>query len=152
MLYDTAAELATTTGHLADAIDDQRPGWPALAEQARALINMLASKAHHVPEPDVDAITARAATAPGGYWVSFADSVWIPWHGLDDAEPSHGWDHGRYLAAVDNDWHGCDEPPAELWAFLATARDDVLTLAAEVRRLRAALHTARRGEGTGGAA
>lgn len=87
---------------------------------------------------DVDAITARAEAAPGGYWVVVGDSVFIPWGADDDAPPAAGWDHGRYLAVQDNDWHGTAGPPAELWAFLAAARDDVLSLAAEVRRQRAA--------------
>ena len=84
---------------------------------------------------DVDAIAARAQAAPGGYWVAFSDSLWIPWHADTDAPGPSGWDHGRYIAVQDNDWHGDEEPPAELWRFLAAARDDVLTLAAEVRRL-----------------
>jgi len=87
---------------------------------------------------DVDAIAARAEAAPGGYWVAVGDSVFIPWAADDDAPQASGWDHGRYLAVQDGDWHGTAEPPAELWAFLAAARDDVLSLAAEVRRQRAA--------------
>jgi hypothetical protein len=138
--YDTAAALAITAEHLADALDDNRPGWPALAETARALASALTPPPEGTSaEPDVDAIAARAAAAPAGQWLSFADSLWIPWHALDDAEPVRGWDHGRFLAVTDNRWHGSEEPPAALWTFLAAARDDVLTLAAEVRRLRAAL-------------
>jgi hypothetical protein len=91
---------------------------------------------------DVEAIAARAAAAPGGGWIPFPDSVWIPWDTDDDTPPVSPWDHGRYIAIQENDWHGTGEPPAELWAFLASARDDVLTLAAEVRRLNAALDTA----------
>jgi hypothetical protein len=87
---------------------------------------------------DVDAIAARAEAAPGGYWVVVGDSVFIPWGADDDAPQASAWDHGRYLAVQDNGWHGTEEPPAELWAFLAAARDDVLSLAAEVRRQRAA--------------
>lgn len=87
---------------------------------------------------DVDAITARAQAAPGGYWVVVGDSVFIPWDAAGDAPQVSAWDHGRYLAVQDSDWYGTAEPPAELWAFLAAARDDVLTLAAEVRRQRAA--------------
>jgi hypothetical protein len=86
---------------------------------------------------DVDAITARAEAAPGGPWLAFSDSLWIPWHA--DAAPCSPWDHGRYIAVRDGDWHGDEDPPAELWTFLADARDDVLSLAAEVRRLRTAL-------------
>jgi hypothetical protein len=87
---------------------------------------------------DVDAIAARADAAPAGYWVEFPDSVFIPWGADDDAPQVSAWDHGRYIAIQDNDWYGTEEPLAELWAFLAAARDDVLSLAAEVRRLRAA--------------
>lgn len=87
---------------------------------------------------DVDAIAARAQAAPGGYWVAFTDSIWIPWHADTDATPCSPHDHGRYIAAQDDDWHGGEDPPAELWAFLAAARDDVLTLAAEFRRLTSA--------------
>ena len=88
---------------------------------------------------DVDAIAARAEAAPGGYWVAFSDSMWIPWDAADDTpSPVSPWGHGRYIAIQENHWHGTEEPPAELWAFLAAARDDVLSLAAEVRRLRAA--------------
>ena len=41
--YDTAAALAITAADLADAVDDQRPDAPALAEKARALLDMLTS-------------------------------------------------------------------------------------------------------------
>jgi hypothetical protein len=93
---------------------------------------------------DVDAIAARAEAAPGGCWVAFPDSLWIPWAATTDDESYGTWDAGRYLAIPENEWHtGSDNPPPDLWAFLATARDDVLSLAAEVRRLRAALATAR---------
>jgi hypothetical protein len=139
IMYDTAAALAMTADDLADAIDDQRPGWPVLAETARALLNTLTAPAHAPAGPDIDVIAARAAAAPGGHWIAWPDSVWIPWHGLDDAEPENAWGHGRYLAVQDNDWHGSDQPPAALWAFLAAARHDVLALTAEVRRLRALL-------------
>ena len=140
ILYDTAAALAMAADDLADAIDDERPGWPILAEQARGLLNTLTARGHgHAIEPDLDAIAARAAAAPGGYWVNMGDCIWVPWSALDDTEPFTAWDHGRYLAVQDNPWHGTTEPPGELWEFLAAARDDVLTLAAEVRRLRATL-------------
>ena len=142
ILYDTAAALAVAAEDLADAIDDQRPGWPSLAEQARGLLNTLTARAHgHIIEPGIEAITARAAAAPGGYWADLGDCIWIPWSATDDAESASVWDHGRYIAVQDNPWHGT-EPPGELWRFLAAARDDVLTLAAEVRRLRAALAAA----------
>ncbi len=146
--YDTAAALAMTAGHLADAVDDNRPGWPRLAWRARALADALHSQPgpHGAPpagEPDVEAIAARAAAAPDGYWVAMPDGIWIPWAAPDDTDPASAWDHGRYIGICDGDWHGTTEPPAALWAFLAAARDDVLTLAAEVRRLRAAPGTAR---------
>jgi hypothetical protein len=150
VMYDTAAALAVTAEDLADAIDDQRPGWPALAETARVLLGALTAPGRGPrPEPDVDAIAARAVAAPGGRWIAWPDSVWVPWHGLDDAEPESPREHGRYLAVRHNDWHGTDQPPAALWAFLAHARDDVLTLAAEVRRLRGVL-TATRAAATAG--
>jgi hypothetical protein len=89
---------------------------------------------------DVDAIAARAEAAPGGGWVAFTDQLWIPWSAPDDDPPAGAWDTGRYLRVEKGDWHaGSDDPPPALWEFLASARADVLTLTAEVRRLRAAL-------------
>jgi hypothetical protein len=90
---------------------------------------------------DVDAIAARAEAAPGGNWEAFTDSLWLPWHaGTDDETDGHWSTSGRWLTVREGIWHaGSEDPPPELWAFLAAARDDVLTLAAEVRRLRAAL-------------
>jgi hypothetical protein len=143
ILYETAAALAMTAADLADAIDDERHGWPILAEQARGLLNTLTARAHgHVIEPEVDAIAARAATAPGGTWTDEGDRIWVPWSALDDAGPFRDGDDGRYIGVLPGYWHGTTEPPGELWEFLAAARHDVLTLAAEVRRLRAALATA----------
>jgi hypothetical protein len=89
---------------------------------------------------DVDAITARAQAAPGGPWAAFTDSLWIPWTtGTDDEHEPGDWSwSGRWIAVQNGGWHtGSEDPPPELWEFLAAARDDVLTLAAEVRRLRA---------------
>jgi NTP pyrophosphatase (non-canonical NTP hydrolase) len=40
-LYDTAVALAVTTEHLADAIDDNRPGWLDLATAASDLLDKL---------------------------------------------------------------------------------------------------------------
>lgn len=91
----------------------------------------------------VDEIEARAAAAPGGCWIPFADKLRIPWSAHDDEEPVSAWCSGRYLVIEENDWHGAGEPPESLWQFLAHAREDVLALAAEVRRLRAGLGTAR---------
>lgn len=139
LLYDTAAALAMTAEDLADAIDDQRPDWPILAEQARGHLNTLTARAHgHPIEPEVDAIAARAAVAPGGAWGDIGDGIWIPWHAPDDKSPCD-WGHGRYITVQHNPWHGTTEPPDALWEFLAAARDDVLILAAEIRRLQAAL-------------
>ena len=147
ILYDTAAALAVAAADLADAIDDERPGWPILAEQARGLLNTLTARPHgHTIEPGVDAIAARAAAAPGGYWADLGDSHLGSVVRLDDADPCTAWDHGRYIAVQDNPWHGSTEPPGELWEFLAAARDDVLTLAAEVRRLRALAATGTTGQ------
>jgi hypothetical protein len=90
---------------------------------------------------DVDAIEARAAAAPGGSWDAFPDTVWIPWHadGDDEFGPGEYWRSGRVLGLLEHGWHaGSEDPGPELWTFLASARDDVLALAAEVRRLRAA--------------
>jgi len=90
--------------------------------------------------PDVEAIAARALAAPGGTWEAFTDHLHIPWSASTDDEPSGTWDAGRYLAVQEHYWHtGSEDPPPELWAFLAAARTDVLALVAEVRRLRAAL-------------
>lgn len=102
------------------------------------------SGTHDDPEPlRLDEIEARAAAAPDGYWIPHDDQFWIPWSADDDAEQVSPHDCGRYITVEDGDWHGTEEPPATLWTFLAHSRDDVLTLAAEVRRLRAELGTAR---------
>jgi hypothetical protein len=97
---------------------------------------------------NVDAIAARAEAAPGGCWEAFPDTLWIPWSaGADDGTDGHWSSSGRWLAVREHGWHtGSEDPPPELWAFLAAARDDVLSLAAEVRRLRAALTPAARKE------
>lgn len=88
--------------------------------------------------PDVDAIAARAGAAPGGHWEASADSLWIPWFASTDDEPGGMWCSGRWLAVQEGGWHtGSDDPPPALWEFLAAARDDVLSLVEEVRRLRA---------------
>jgi hypothetical protein len=88
----------------------------------------------------VDSIEARALAAPTGTWTEFPDKVHIPWSAEGDEQPDGPWGWGRYLAIPENEWHvGMDDPPPGLWEFLAAARTDVLTLAAEVRWLRAAL-------------
>jgi hypothetical protein len=88
---------------------------------------------------DLDQIEARAAAAPGGYWVPLHTRIWLPWTGPDDTGPVSAHDTGRYITVEDGDWHGTTAPPPGLWAFIAAARDDVPALCAEVRRLRAAL-------------
>jgi anti-sigma regulatory factor (Ser/Thr protein kinase) len=96
---------------------------------------------NHIVPLDVDAIAARAEAAPGGAWEAFTDSLWIPWSADTDEEYEPGdWsESGRWLAVREECWHtGSPDPGPELWEFLATARKDVLALAAEVRRLRAA--------------
>lgn len=94
---------------------------------------------------DVDAIAARAEAAPAGNWEAFPDTVWIPWSADgDDEHDGEYWRSGRVLGIREFGWHtGSEDPAGELWEFLATARDDVLSLAAEVRRLRAELADAR---------
>jgi hypothetical protein len=97
---------------------------------------------------DVDAIAARAEAAPGGRWEAFTGSLWIGWSADgDDEHDGRWWESGRHLAVRESAWHtGSEDPGPELWAFLAAARDDVLALAAEVRRLRAAHAPAARKE------
>lgn len=97
---------------------------------------------------DVDAITARAEAAPAGNWETFPDMLWIPWSASTDDEPTgEWWSSGRWIAMQEHSWHnGSEDPGPELWTFLASARDDVLSLAAEIRRLRAALAIATRKE------
>ncbi len=83
---------------------------------------------------DVDAVAARAEAAPGGRWEAFTDSLWIPWSADDDdeREPGERSSSGRWLSVREGGWHsGSEDPPPELWTFLAAARDDVLSLAAE---------------------
>lgn len=96
---------------------------------------------------DVDAIAARAQAAPAGCWEAFPDTLWIPWHAPadDEHDPGEYWCSGRILGIREGGWHaGSEDPGPELWEFLAAARDDVLALAAEVRRLRTALAAATR--------
>jgi hypothetical protein len=90
---------------------------------------------------DVEAIAARAQAAPAGNWMACPDMLWIPWHADTDDETDGHWScSGRWIAIQEGSWHnGSEDPGPELWAFLAVARDDVLSLAAEVRRLRARL-------------
>ena len=122
--YDIAAALAVTTAHLADAIDDQRPDWRQTAATARAMLDLLTPPA--VPDGlDVTAIIARAIAAP---WFTIRAAALCP------------GEFGHLVVEPAADcWRDPDEPPAELRDFLAAARHDVLTLAAENRRLRAAL-------------
>lgn len=92
--------------------------------------------------PDIDAIVARAEAAPGGCWEALTCNLWIPWHDGSDEEyePGDWCGSGRWIGVQEQPWHtGSQDPPPALWEFLAAARDDVLTLAAEVRRLRARL-------------
>jgi hypothetical protein len=97
---------------------------------------------------NVDAIADRAEAAPGGRWEAFADSLWISWHaGTDDEHAGEWWRSGRWVAVWEEGWHtGSEDPGPELWEFLVAARDDVLSLVAEVRRLRAALTVTARAE------
>lgn len=95
----------------------------------------------------LDEVEARAAAAPDVYWHPPGSQCRfeIPWViSEDELDSRHGWDHwGRYLVLKDGDWDGSAEPLAALWAFLGRARDDVLILSREIRRLRAELGTAR---------
>jgi hypothetical protein len=98
---------------------------------------------------DIDAIAARAQAAPGGRWEAFTDRLWIDWRhpGDDEYEPGDWCESGRWIGIHEQPWHtgtGSDNPPPELWDFLAAARADVLALAAEVQRLRARLAAASR--------
>lgn len=97
--------------------------------------------------PDIDAIAARAAAAPAGHWVAGVDCLQVPWrvpHDPDnwtrtDDDTGDPLRSGRWLAVQEGYWHaGSPDPGPELWEFLARARDDVLELVAEVRRLSAA--------------
>lgn len=97
---------------------------------------------------DLDAITARAEAAPAGHWEAGTDCLQVPWcvpydpddFAHTDDDTGDPWRRGRWLAVREGDWHtGSPDPGPELWGFLAAARGDVLALAAEVRRLRAAL-------------
>lgn len=98
---------------------------------------------------DVEAIAGRAEAAPGGAWAAFPDGIWIPWTADGDDEPgTDTWTYGRWVTVQGQSWHtGSPDPGTELWDFLAAARDDVLQLAAEIRRLRAREQHAARGGG-----
>jgi len=102
---------------------------------------------------DVEAIAARAQAAPAGEWMACPDMLWIPYSGAADDETDGHWScSGRWIAIQEGIWHnGSPGPGAELWEFLAAARDDVLSLAAEVRRLRGELCEARAASGARGA-
>lgn len=95
---------------------------------------------------DLDAITARAEAAPACTWEAANNGLWIDWRDEahdDEYLPGDCCESGRWLGIQPMPWHdgtGSDDPGAELWEFLAAARDDVLALAAEVRRLRARLN------------
>lgn len=103
----------------------------------------VAPPARTVSRPvDVDAITARAEAAPGGTWIPFPGALWIPFRAADDDESDGHWSNsGRWIAMQEHGWHtGSPDPGPGLWGFLATARTDVLALAAEVERLRSELN------------
>jgi hypothetical protein len=96
---------------------------------------------------DVEAIARRAESAPAGAWAAFPDGIWIPWTADGDDEPGcYTWTYGRWITVQGQGWHtGSPDPGPELWDFLTAARDDVLQLAAEIRRLRARQQHAARG-------
>lgn len=95
---------------------------------------------------DIEAIARRAENAPGGDWVQVGDQVRVPWTAPGDAgyDTDDYWmaflDSGRYLTIADSDWIDCGNiTPPGLMEFLEHSRQDVLALAAEVRRLRGLL-------------
>jgi hypothetical protein len=97
-----------------------------------------------MPAVDVDVIEARAAAAPDVACVAGIDRMWVGFFadGDDerDGDPSGS---GRWIAEESHYWHlGSEYLPPEFWDFHACARADVLTLAAENRRLRSALAVA----------
>lgn len=119
--YDIAAALAVNTANLADALDDGRDDWHRHAAYSRALLDLL--DADGADDPRTAAIINRAIIAP---WFTIRTRIAV-------GEPA-----GYLVTPGPSDWADPDEPPAALRAFLQSARLDVLTLAVEVRRLRAA--------------
>jgi hypothetical protein len=117
----------------------QRPGRTTGAEQSLTAVTGAETRWQPGAPLDVDAIAARAQAAPGGSWEAGVDMLWIPWSAAGDDETDGHWScSGRWIAVREGYWHtGSPDPGPELWAFLATARGDVLALAGEVRRLRA---------------
>jgi hypothetical protein len=85
-----------------------------------------------------DAITARAQAAPAGQWEAFPCALWVPFRADGDDETDGHWSNsGRWVALQEHGWHaGSQNPGPELWEFLASARADILSLAAENARLR----------------
>jgi hypothetical protein len=103
----------------------------------------LRDAARHLPASpplDLDAIVARALAAPGGNWIAYVDKLQVPWVADTDDDSS-----GRYIGVLEGPWHtGSEDPPPGFWAFLASARPDVLALVGEILRLRAKLAAAGR--------
>jgi hypothetical protein len=124
--YDIAAALATATARLADTLDDGRDGHRRhYSAYVRVLLDLLDTD-HTTDDPHTAAIINRAIDAP---WFAFTEDY---------------NDRGEFacysVAAAPDGWTDPREPSIELRSFLQSARLDVLTLAAEIRRLRLLLN------------
>lgn len=84
---------------------------------------------------DVTAIEARALAAPACRYEAFTDKLWLDFRAPGDDDTDGHWSNsGRWVVTDDRIWHrGAEDLPPAFWAFLASARDDVLALTAEVR-------------------
>ena len=120
--YDIAAALATTAASLADAVDDDRDDRRLrYSAYARVLLDLLGT-GHTTDEPHTAAAITRAIDAP---WFTIGNQY------------SNGGEFACYSVTADpGPFDDPREPSADLRIFLQSARLDVLTLAAEVRRLR----------------
>lgn len=125
--YEIAAALATAAARLADGLDgghdERRHRYSAYV---RVLLDLLGTD-HATDDPRTAAIINRAIEAP--------------WFAVTEDYDDRGDFICFSVASACDDWTDPREPPAELRSFLQSARLDVLTLAAEVRRLRTILAT-----------
>lgn len=121
--YDIAAALAVNSANLADALDEGRDDWHRYSAYSRGLLDLLDTAG--TDDPRTAAIINCAITAP--------------WFTIRDAYNDAGQWVGYQVNAGPDDWTDPREPSVALLGFLQSARLDVLTLAAEVRRLRTML-------------
>ena len=120
--YDIAAALATAAANLADTLDDGRDDCRShYSAYIRVLLDLLDTD-HMADDPHTAAIITRAIEAS--------------WFTIGDTYNYRGEFASHSVTPAPDGWTDPREPSAELRSFLQSARLDVLTLAAEIRRLR----------------